>query len=293
VISALQNLPQASHLSVGFPITRQSVKGSGRQHIHEFPHAPGGQPEKLGRKLYVIKMQALFFDSFKTIPDLYSNRLQQLVAQWEKQTTGTLVVPTIGQIQAFCTEWPREADFAKILSGETLELEFVEDPPASIQDFFFNGGRDTAQACLDRAVQIAPQYPTIPMNLLQSLQAAIGQVTALVTSVSMIGQSLANQVNGIIALFQQLDAGASMQNPQNYPVLDQVLSAWAAMSQFQQSLTTKQGTPQTFTVPVTMSISQVSVAIFGNTGAAVTLMQMNALDDALSIPAGTPITYLR
>ena len=291
--TAFDNLPRAGFAGFPFPITHLSVKGSIRKHVHEYPHSDGGQPEKLGRRLYTIKMRALFMDVFKTYPGLYPDTLNNLVSLFELSSTGTLVVPTVGTIQCMCTDWPREADFAKIRSGEIVELEFLEDPQDVLDSFLVTNLNSSAQTSIGASLKLAPSYPTVPVNLLQSIQNAINAVQGIINAGTIFGQTIANQVNGIVALFQQLDSDPAMQNPANYPVMSAAWDAWSAMVQFQQSLSTKQGTLKQYVVPSTMSISQVSTAIFGNTSQAVTLLQSNALDDALAIPAGTIMSYLQ
>ena len=290
--TAFDGLPRAGFYAIKFPITHLSIKGSGRQHIHEYPHSAGGQPEKLGRKLYTIKMRALFYDVFATYGDLYPTAMNSLIIQFEQQLTGPLVIPTVGTIQAFCTEWPREADFSKIRSGEVMDLEFLEDPGDQSQSFLSQNLGQGAAASIATAVLMAPSYPTASSSLLQSIQNSINSVLAIEQQVDLYGTYLSNQVTGILALFDEFDSSPAMQNPANYPLMTVVHDAAALMVQYQKSLTTKQGTPMKYRVPHVMSVSQVSTAIFGSSSQAVTILEMNALDDAMAIPAGTQITYL-
>lgn len=289
----MSNFQRAGHLGTQFPITRQSVKGSGRQHIHEYPHTSGGQPEKLGRKLYEIKMRALFYDVFRTYGNLYPTALSSLVTSWENQISGPLVVPTIGTINAFCTDWPRDIDFSKVVSGEVVELTFLEDPPDALDAFTQTNLSQSASDSISTAILMAPTYPTVGINLLQSLQASINSILAIEQQAALYGTYLSNQVDGILAIFDQLDSSPALQNPANYPIQTVLADAAYQMIQYQQSLTLTQGTPMQYLVPYTMSVAQVSTAIFGDTSQAVTILQMNALDDALAIPAGTEITYLQ
>ena len=290
--AAFDGRPRASFAQISFPITKVSVKGAGRQHIHEYPHANGGQPEKLGRKLYVIHMHALFYDVFDSYGNLWPQKLNMLVDQFEAQNTQPLVVPTVGVIQAFCTSWNREADFAKVRSGEAVDLEFQEDPGDQSDAFFVNNVGQGAAAAVTRAVLLAPSYPTAPLGVLQSIQSAISALTAPVNQASMFGASLLNQVNGILALFKQADSSPALQNPINWPITAELHNAAAAVVQYSNALALKSGVPMLYTVTKLSSVGEVSTAIFGDATHAVEILQTNAIDDALAIPAGTSIRYL-
>jgi hypothetical protein len=50
--SPFDQLQAASFAGYIFPWSRIRVSCSLRDHVHIYPHAPGGQPEKLGRNLY-------------------------------------------------------------------------------------------------------------------------------------------------------------------------------------------------------------------------------------------------
>ena len=147
---AFDTLQRASFQGIEFPITSMTLKGGIRDHIHEYPHAAGGAPEKLGRKLYEVSMQANFQSTFRAYPRLWPSALSKLRKIFEQQTTGDLVIPTIGTIQAYARNWTQQME-AKIRSGETATFEFVED----------QGSEDLAAGINDVTDSLQTRFGTI------------------------------------------------------------------------------------------------------------------------------------
>lgn len=102
------------------------VAGQMRDGVHEFPHTPGGDPELLGRRLYVIRMISSFQTTFRKYPDLWPNGLANLFRMFEAGEVKDLVVPTLGTIKAYCVDWNKTAE-ARVLSGESAEFTFREN----------------------------------------------------------------------------------------------------------------------------------------------------------------------
>src|SRR5512145_875212 len=119
------------------PYRRIRVRGGMRDHVHEFPHVPGGLPEKLGRKLYEIEISLLFDDALMSAPgspyagrNLYAN-LNVLQGRWDEGRKAKVYLPNIGEIAAtYATSWTREID-VKLRSGEQVELTLREDSDAA------------------------------------------------------------------------------------------------------------------------------------------------------------------
>ncbi len=100
-MAAFDALLRASFLDYPFPVQDIDVKGGLRDHVHEYPHAPGGAPEKLGRKLYEFTFTCPFLTGLRGYPKLWPETLATLRIFFEGQNTGDLVVPTIGTINTF------------------------------------------------------------------------------------------------------------------------------------------------------------------------------------------------
>jgi len=287
------SLPRASFSGFEYPITKQSVKGSGRKHVHEYPHSGGGQIEKLGRKLYVIEQHALFLDTFKTYAEP-TGLMRSLVGLFERQLTFPLVVPMVGTIMAVCDDWPREQDFVKIRNGETAKFTFTEDPGDQSAAFLVYNAQQSIATSMASANSLAGGLSLSPftLSLLQQLTGLVAQFSGVVSGLALYGSYLGNQVSGILGIFESLDSSADMQNSANWPVLDAIYDVVSGVQAYAQSMSLKSGVPMKYSVPHQMSIAQVSTAIFGNTSQAITLLQMNAIDDAFAIPPGFDVTYL-
>ena len=65
------NLERASFAGYAFPVSDVEVTGGLRDHVHEYPHSPGGAPEKLGRKLYEFSFTSPMLAGFPRYPKLW------------------------------------------------------------------------------------------------------------------------------------------------------------------------------------------------------------------------------
>ena len=59
-MAAFDELQPTSFNDIAFAISSLTITGGLRKHTHEYPHANGGDQEKLGRLLYVFEMDAIF-----------------------------------------------------------------------------------------------------------------------------------------------------------------------------------------------------------------------------------------
>lgn len=111
-------LQRASFFEIPFPVKSVHIRGRLRRHEHEYLRVPGALNEKLGRGLYMIEMEAVFDANIKGYGRLWPNSLGQLREIYEQELTGDLVVPTIGTIPAFITEWDQTAEMGRVRSGK-------------------------------------------------------------------------------------------------------------------------------------------------------------------------------
>ena len=126
-MSVFDSYPQASFSGITFPVESSRIKGGIRDHIHEYPHSPGGSPEKLGRMLYEFTVQVHFDARFTNYPGLYPQSLNQLTTLFEAQTTADFRLPQMpASVSCYCRAWTREMT-NRIRSGERVELVFMED----------------------------------------------------------------------------------------------------------------------------------------------------------------------
>jgi hypothetical protein len=112
---------------IAFPFIQLSIKGSLDHKVHKYLHRPGGEVEDLARRAYEFRFECQFDSESRAWPDLYPDRLGQLVALCESGQTFALYVPNLAsEVQAKATDWPRTLH-ASVRSGERVEFAFVED----------------------------------------------------------------------------------------------------------------------------------------------------------------------
>lgn len=317
-------LDQAQKCSFGgveFPIIRIDVVGGLRDHIHEVPHADGAIPEKLGRKLYVIRIRAIFDEGIQvpfqvrgentpTYPDI----LGLLRDLFERGLSRDLVLPNLGTIRAYCRSWPQTLDVL-VRSGETADFEFVEDPQVSnagvfvieavpaassmfIQLDHFNQEGALQQDRLAAAKAALPpggsldlsEVSNVDPGAISALSSAFGQIIALRDQEGLYGQLLEAAVAGVLR-YADLVANA-VTSPLDVSLLYSVLDIVSATQKFEKNAINTVAPIKHYTVTKYMSATQVSTAIFGNTSHAVDILSMNPIADAFRIPPGTVIAYI-
>ncbi len=110
-----EKFPKAEFDGLVFAYSEMTVKGGIRFAPHEFPHVPGAEIEKMGRKAYAIGVRAMFHDIpgsdlAREYPDAYPNGLRTMREKFEVQLSGDLVVPSLGKIRVVAHEWTQKFD---------------------------------------------------------------------------------------------------------------------------------------------------------------------------------------
>lgn len=289
---AFDHLPPASFDGIEFPVRRVEVTGALRHHVHEYPHSPGGEQEPLGRRLYSIRMTALFHATFKRYPGLWPQRLDALRGRFEIEKRAELVIPTIGAIQARAVQW-RTVMEAKVQSGEDAEIEFLEvqTSPFLISALAKALPGDVG-AAHDAFEEEAAKMPYRP-DIFDSIRDAANAILAFRDQAELYGMWLESKLLGLAALCAEADGALDiLQDPQWYRVLDALHELWAQANELARNVTGKRSEPRFYVVPSVMAVGQVSTAIYGDATHAVELLQLNDFDDAFAIKAGTRVRYM-
>lgn len=312
--------PAASFGGFKFPFRTYSIKGGVRDHVHEYPHSPGGAPEKLGRKLYELSFDALFFEPAVLSPeqraryedDLFGDQVSQLNALrglFEAQQTAELVVPHLGKIQAYAINWDEKAD-TKNRSGVEATITFREDQDAefafqivagpsvtSLQEKISNVNLQRAQIYQQPDFtdsvrqQLRAQFRTEP-SIWATFDSIANSILAIQGSAQLYGSLYQSKLVGLTRLCQRLDTEvAEFNNPDFCQFLEALHQLWFTAQQLAQDVEQRQRAFRFYTTVLPMAIGDVSAAIYGSTEFAVDLMRLNALEDPLAIPAGTRIAY--
>lgn len=311
--TALQRLQRAAvesfdlRVRVEFPVKRVSVKGSLRHHVHEYPHAPGGAFENLGRKLYEVHMTCPFMETFELYPDLWPDGLDQLRDLFETGSVIKVTIPSIGTIDARCVNWTQTME-AKIQSGEEVELEFVEDQSQLfLIDALIRENRgaigsafDDYITSLDEAVALSlangPDANTFISGSTKSvfdlIRDAANTVFAMVDQIEAFGNLIESKILGLQAIIDEADADLEfLKHPENWRLWTAMRDLWMSSQKLLDDILDKRSPIATFTVPMTMSVADVSSAIYGDNTHAVDLLQINNIDDAFAVPAGFSVRY--
>jgi prophage DNA circulation protein len=286
---AFTELQRMSFDGVAFPVEQVTVSGGLRDHVHEYPHASGGAPEKLGRKLYTIRADALFQTGFRAYghTDLWPGALASLRAKFEREITGDLVIPTIGTISAYCVNWSQVAN-NKVLSGERVELEFREDQPDSFLTIELVKVSQTAiQDLTGGLVTIATDDGFEP-DLFAAIQDAVNSITSVGDQIDLYNNLIQVKAAAIVDECNRLDASLDdLDQPIHWKTLYALHDVVAAAIKLQQDAAKRAIPIIAYTTPTAMTITDVSHALYGDNSQAITLLQMNGIVDPWQIPAGT------
>lgn len=294
---AFDKLQRASFEGVEFPVEEVDVNGGIRDHIHEYPHADGGAPEKMGRKLYTIRMVGIFQATFLGYPKLWPEGLKKIRGMFEKQLTGDLVIPTIGKIKAYARNWNESMVARASRSGVKATFEFVEDQEGieltnTIVEADVNSlAKGYAQ--MDAAMALADFEKEADIGIFDAVLNAVNSVLAVVD----ITEAGANLVSAKLLMLSDLCAQASntltAQSAKNALLISALHNLWDTSNQSAKNLVQDSAQILKFVLPTPMSISQVAVKLYGDTSRNVELLQMNPIEDAFAIPAGFHLSYVK
>jgi len=299
-VPATQNLPKTKFGDIEFPAPMVRLLGVGRHHIHEYPHSPGGQVEKLGRGVYRCTLKAEFHDTLPDYPNLYPAGMTTLRGYYEQQTTLLFNHPSAGQFPAILVRWEQEKS-GRLLSGERVDMEFVEDQANfAALNVVAPTANETAigpsyQQLQAQLASVRAQLALRPadLSLVDALGDAVNSVLAYRDTATLYGNRYAASVDRVLSLAQQLDGAASMQDPRAWPVIDVLRQLQGNALGIQADLQAKRATLATWTVNMTSSITAVAQNIYQDASKQIELLALNAavISDPLSVRAGTNLLY--
>jgi hypothetical protein len=298
-MSAFDNFPTAAFDGIEFPYEERTIRGAIREHQHKYPHTPGAALETLGRELYVITFRCNFSDTYKLYPNLYPISLESLRSRFEREIRADLDVPGLGTITAVCTAWDSSATPKESRSGEKVSLTFLED----IEDAFLINNligistQSLAASQKEWALNVnkvrADFAKEKALPFFDAITDAVNSVLAVVDTVEAYGNLLEAKILAAAQLIYQADRRVRYLNdPTNAEVLQALLQLWDSLKTLNDDLDKTGGGLVDFLVERTMSVIELSQAIYNGDGTrAVELMQLNALPDPYMVPPGFRIRY--
>jgi hypothetical protein len=297
-VSYWDSLPQCSFNGINFPVESSKIEGGQRDHVHEYPHTPGGAPELLGRKLYTFRVVSKFDVNFDSYPGLYPQGLDTLMGYFEQGTTGPLRLSQMpSAVPCYAVQWTRDQS-AKCRSGEMVEIVFRENQTSL---FLFSDLVDSSNADLtDASADLAEQLADVQSQLSTGTMNLFGQLADLVSSAVAWGQQLEgtfssqyyDAVLAIQTISGNIDAQPDMQSPTVWPVINSLHALWQNAIQSAQQQNQAGAKLKQYVVPATTDIGSICTAIYnGNSSQVSSLLSLNAIPDPLSVRAGTIISY--
>lgn len=291
------DLKPFSFAGIEFPYKTYRIQGGIRKHEFNFPHTDGGVTEKLGRKLYEIHVTANFTQGLiKKYPNLWAS-LAKLRESFANQNTDAIYIPHIGLMYAFADSWDESVN-ARDRSTIDVDMKFTEEIPegfvfSKILDF---SGAKTMQSALDTFNAEVLRNQLLLSDNTQNIFSAINSVCSSVLSIKdqidLYGSLIVSKIDSATAIIRQADQQVQeLNNPDFWPLLDSLQELWLANVQLQQDIQQSGVQLRRYTTPIRMTVAQVSAAIFGDNSKAVDIMTLNAIDDPLSIPAGSILNY--
>lgn len=288
-MSAFDQLQQASFAGYVFPVREMTVSCKLRDHVHVYPHAPGGQPEKLGRDLYEFKMTCPFHGTLPGYPKLWPETLASLRVIYEGGGSFDLVVPTIGTITAYCIGWSERMD-AKHRSGVVAEFTFREDSSEMFLVTELIAARTAATFAARQTLQAVVTDYEIEESLLDQIIAAVTELERMKGRAEQEAYLISAKAASVVALCDRAASLPVFDIAPNYVVLDALREVQSAT--FALMRDAGQGKPLVeYTVPgpLPMPIGLVSMKLYGDTSHSLELMRLNAIPDPLAVLPGTTL----
>jgi len=293
-MSAFDQLQAASFAGYIFPWSRIRVSCSLRDHVHIYPHAPGGQPEKLGRNLYEFHFTCPFHQNLivwerknnNTPP--WPETLASLRIIFEGGKSFDLVIPTIGTVTAYCTKWDEDAD-ARHRSGVAAEFSFREDG----SELFLVTELIAARTAATYAARQSYQQAVYTAGLsgtdssFDKLTKAVQELEAVKSRAEEEAYIVSAKAESVVALCETVAALPVLGDPPYFFVLDSVRELQYSALQLQLDAGKGSKPIVTYTVPLLMPVSLVSKRLYGDTSHALEIMRLNAIPDPLAILPGT------
>lgn len=286
---AFDTLQRAAFANFEFPVSEIEVIGGLREHVHEYPHSPGGSPEKLGRKLYEIRMVAPFHNTFKAWPKLWPETLTGLRNIYELGETHDLVIPTIGTIKAYCFAWPEKAT-AKARSGVEATFSFREDQSSeALVDTLIAAKSADISAVAAQAVALAEDQE-LPMDAFDGIQEFANDIAAIKDQADLQFDKLDAKLTALEHSVRLVQTTVKdLDKPKHHKVLAKLHDIAVACIDLDEDVMKKAVPIVIYVTKTLMSVVDVSIAMYGRSDRGVEVLRLNALENPFEIPRGTAL----
>lgn len=295
--TAASLLPQTQYGDLKFPGEVTDLSFVGRVHVHEYSHVPGGAVEKLGRGLVKVTVRSPFENRFNGFPGLYPDALNTIRGWAFQQATLPFVHPSAGSFPATIVNFNQNKT-GRLLSGEKVTLEFLEDQPASFALAAITS--DTNSGLSPSADQFAStvaisrsvlQFSPSDLSLIDAINNTVNAILGLKDTAELVGNRYAAMVTRLLGQLQQLDGALSMQDARAWPCVGALRQMQGQVLQIQKDLQSQAMPLRKYVVPSTTSVLQIAINLYGDASRQVEILANNNLTNPLRVQAGTPILY--
>jgi hypothetical protein len=274
-----------------FPFERYEVHGAARKHVHEYPHSPGGAPEKLGRSLYEITVRGLFDANLtpKVYKDLWPTGLAFIRHLYEIQQTDDLVIPTIGVMPCFIDDF-RQTSSNMHLSGEWVDLKFLEDSSAAF--IASQIAVPSTGAIVEAGEYFREVASPLKIPLLQAIELLWADIIAFRDTFGMFSAVFEAKLLGLLRMCNEADMMVKeLQDPANLLGKDALMALWQSAVRVRNDTQEIGAEMQYITTRTQMSAGDLSTMLYLDTSHANDLIALNGFEDPFAIPAGRRCRY--
>jgi prophage DNA circulation protein len=282
---------------IAFPVMEVSLMGGIRRHTHIFPYSPGGPTELMARDNYKIKVKSVFCDSYKNYGEsLYPTALNELRRRFEAQRVAPLNVPNLGVIRAYAFNWNFSMS-SKVQNGEDVEITFEEDTTElfSVETILqqkasgFNALNDGLKIEIDAIKKV---------GLLESVENVLDMITnfsdraqSVIDTAQLFDSMIAGKIDALTDILERATDDVELfKDPNNLTLIEAVKNLWFASIDLKDTIAGT-GLLKPYVVQRDSTLSEVCIAIYGDTSRAQELLSLNYIDDPFLITAQTPLIY--
>lgn len=292
-MAVFDKLQRASFGGIEFPIRSARMRCDFRHFEHVYLKTPGAATEKMSRGLYRVEMDAAFDANVRGYGQLWPTALAALRRAFEQGTTADLVIPTVGTIPAWMPVWEQEMN-VKVRSGERVPFVFQEDNSTAFVESALSSVTSTSVPTNHAALQSFAKDLNPRPDIFDKIQDAVNDVLGFVDQANLEQSLLAAKIAGLADLINQCDREVEqLQDPSNYQVIYALHDLLASVLRMARDLTQQQGEAGIYVLPRTMSVAQISTAIYKDTSHFNDIVSNNRIEDPFAVPAGTQIIYFK
>lgn len=290
---ALVKLPTIAWRGISFPISNLRTAFQQRIVQHEKPDRPGAKLEGTDRKAIMTTCTALFdnglvFDtSANTDQPLFPDVHRQFMLACLDKTTGDLLHPIVGTIQAKCATFESAIDAGR-RGGAHVQVSWIEhnDDSVSLGTPSPLSFAAVSASALDTELV---KFPTVGGNVNTSFTKLLFQIQAAADTVSLIEKRGAAIIPSVLRTLKQTnDALVSLGSATTHLARELIVQLAGALLAYQQSVTVK-ATIKTFVTRIDTTFGAIATEL----GVPVQiLVNLNpSLVSSPRIPRGTSVRY--